>query len=116
MMDMSAFTRFDFSEWSSLAREDPARFEARREEEIERLIAAAPAHIQPRLRRLQWRIDMERRRHSNPLGACLGIYGMMMDSVYGEQGLLPALKQLVHGRENGQVEVRSAAILPFTAV
>jgi hypothetical protein len=114
-MNPAAFKSFDFNEWASLARRDPEAFEVRREEAIEQLILAAPEHLQPRLRRLQWRVDMERRRHDNPLGACLGIYGMMMDSVYGEHGLLPALKRLIQSRAGCEAETRAATILPFRA-
>jgi hypothetical protein len=115
-MDTAAFPRFDFDEWASLARQDPQGFEVRRQEAIEQLILAAPEHLQPRLRRLQWRIDMERRRHDNPLGACIGIYGMMIESVYGEHGLLPALRRLIQGCAGHDAETATASILPFRAV
>ncbi|MCU0841868.1 MAG: DUF3135 domain-containing protein [Thiobacillaceae bacterium] len=85
---------FDFDEWANLARNDAAAFELRRREVVEQFIAQAPAHQRERLRRLQWRIDAERRRYKHPLKSCLAIYDMMWDSLYGGHGLLEALLAL----------------------
>jgi Protein of unknown function (DUF3135) len=83
---------FDFEEWASLATTDPQAFEARREKVIARFIAGATPHTQTRLRGLQWRIDMDRRRASNPLASCMQIFNRMWTSVYGDRGLLDALR------------------------
>lgn len=73
---------FDFDTWAHLAEHDKDEFERRRQAAIENLIASAPASSQRRLRGLQFRIDMERRRAGTPLGACVRISEMMWDSVF----------------------------------
>lgn len=105
---------FDFDTWATLAREDAAAFERRREELLQQFIAHAPQHLQERLRRLQWRIDAERRRYKHPLKSCIALHAMMWESMYGSGGLLEALNTL---REpllgQSQEPSRSADILPF---
>lgn len=96
--------------WRELIRTDPEAFEAKRREVIESYISSVPADRQQRLRRLQWRIDIERKRAANPLQSCLSIYSMMMDSVYGDHGLLNAIYAL---RNAAPVTKKSADILPF---
>ncbi len=93
-MDQPSDSAFDFEEWVLLAKTDPQAFEAKRAEEIARLIAKASPHSQSRLHGLQWKIDMERQRASNPLSSCMRIFNLMWDSVYGERGLLEALYRL----------------------
>ena len=60
----------DFDELAALAKEDPERFELIRQQEIERVLSAAPASIRKRLLGLQWRIDIERERADTPFAAC----------------------------------------------
>ena len=87
---MDAEVSFDFDDWAALARRDRAAFERRRRRVIDGCIAAA--RNTHRLRRLQWRIDMERRRARTPLQACLRISGMMWDRVVAEGGLRDRLQ------------------------
>lgn len=87
---------FNFDQWCALAKSDPEAFEAKRQALIEQTITGAPAHMQQRLRGLQWRVDMERKRAKNPTSACVNIYRMMWTRVYGEGGLLEALDSLMH--------------------
>jgi hypothetical protein len=89
--------KIDFDEWMVLARSDPDEFERRRRILIEKTISRASARSQPRLRCLQWRIDMERQRARTPLAACLRLSSMMWDSVVGESGLLHALDAFRRG-------------------
>lgn len=91
-MTQSPGPDFDFEEWALLAKTDPQAFEAKRGEAIAHLIAGASPRMQTRLRGLQWRIDMDRRRASNPLSSCMQIFNQMWKSVYGERGLLDALQ------------------------
>ncbi len=84
----------DFDEWAALAKSDPAAFEARRQATIEAYLSAAPAENQQRLRGLQFRIDMERQRASNPLSATIRISNMMW-TAFGE--LRDALDRTVNG-------------------
>jgi len=88
---------FDFQEWASLAKDDPDAFERKRREAIEAFIARTPEAEQQRLRGLQFRIDMERQRASNPLSACIRINKMMMDQFTTLRGALDELKSEVEG-------------------
>lgn len=101
---------FDFDAWMKLAQSDPQAFEERRKRVIEEAIAQAPEHMQVRLRALQWRIDMERNRASNPLSACIRLSGMMWEMVYGESGLISAIGELTG---KSQLPHHSADILAF---
>lgn len=111
---------FDFDEWSALARSDPAAFEQRRLELIEEFLRDLPAHDQRRLRGLQFRIDMERRRARTPMAACLRLSAMMWDSLLGSRGLKNALDSLLNAAVSpipqpapALPSVRTARILPF---
>lgn len=113
---MSSQSRpFVFDEWMKLAQSDPRAFEQRRRQAIEETIGSAPADTQQRLRGLQWRIDMERRRSGNPTAAFLRVYKMMMESVYSEGGLSDSLNDLLAGRlvRNETDGSEKAAVLPF---
>ncbi len=92
-------TSFDFDSWVELAKSDPEKFEQKRKEAVNELIESVPEPMQQRLNGLQWRIDMDVRRSSNTMDACLRIYKMMMDSVYSPGGLFEALNALL---ENGE--------------
>jgi hypothetical protein len=81
---------FDFDEWSRLAKVDPSAFEARRLALIEEFLRQFPQPDQQRLRGLQFRIDMVRRRARTPMGACLKISSMMWESLLGSHGLKTA--------------------------
>lgn len=89
-----ALKSFDFDEWMKLAASDPEGFENRRRQVVEEAILSAPQAMQPRLRALQWRIDMERDRASNPLSACIRLCNMMWTVVYGDKGLMTAIGTL----------------------
>lgn len=69
---------FDFDEWSTLANMSPKEFEDRRHHAIENVIANG-TNVR-RLRGLQCRIDLERRRARTPLKACIRLSSMMWDS------------------------------------
>ena len=111
---------FDFDEWARLARTDPFAFEARRLAIIEAFLRQFPPPDQRRLRGLQFRIDMERRRARTPMAACLRLSAMMWDSLLGTYGLKNALEQFL-GQLHAQSPVArpaaartaSARILPF---
>ncbi|MFQ5659242.1 MAG: DUF3135 domain-containing protein [Gammaproteobacteria bacterium] len=83
---------FDFDHWSSVARENPDRFESMRAALLEQMIEQSPEDIKRRMLGLQWRIDQVRNRSANPLAACLRISRMMWNSVLGDHGLLTALE------------------------
>ena len=107
----------NFDEWRELAESDPEEFERRRRDVLDAFIAETPRHVQPHLRRLQWRIDMERRYHwRDPLVATRKIYDMMWESVYGDDGLLPALQSLTDGIQRSpaqDLDADAATVLNF---
>ena len=77
----------DFDTWSEMARTDPETFELMRQAAIEAAIGSANAANQERLRRLQWRIEQERRLAHSPMAACLRLSRMMWRTVLGPGGL-----------------------------
>jgi hypothetical protein len=102
--------RIDFSEWSRLAREAPAEFERRRRETLEAAIARARPALQPRLRGLQSRIDLERRRAKTPLGAAVRLHTMMWDEF---QKLRAALNRLPAGHSLRAQPQTPAQVIAF---
>lgn len=88
---MKSAETFDFDEWKSLAARDPQAFAERREEFIAAQIGRFPAGRRERLTRFQWRLDAERQRSSNPLGACLKFSEQMWDAFYRMDGQLQQL-------------------------
>jgi hypothetical protein len=83
--------QIELREWERLARENPDEFERRRREVVEAAIAQAPEALQPRLRGLQFRIDLERQRAKTPLGAAIRLHCMMWNEF---QALRDALNRL----------------------
>jgi hypothetical protein len=107
---------WNFDDWMALGRSDPIAFEERRRRVIEDAIARAPQRMQARLRALQWRIDMERSRASNPLSACIRLSNMMWEMFCGENGMVSAIRKLTVSDPEAAGEERlphSAKILPF---
>ena len=114
---------FNFDECATLAKTDPTAFAQQRADTIEAVIASAPAERRQQLRRLQWRIDMERQRCSNPMHACIHLFNKMWASVYGERGLLDALMLMQNAQSRAvgapnqtsqsSAASASATILPF---
>lgn len=108
-------SEFNFDSWRDLAQSDPQAFEAKRRAEFERVIDQAPAHLQPRLRGLQWRLDMSRRRHASPLGSCVDAFQEMWNMVYGPQGLLSALRGLSDDGAERRTGHERATVVEFRA-
>lgn len=77
---------FDFLAWSRLANADPAGFEAARRKVVEAMIVIGENPEQ--LRRLQWRLDAERRRARTPMKACLRISSLMWEAFLEFQATL----------------------------
>lgn len=63
-----------------MACDDPQAFESLRSTLIEHCIDSAADDLQPRLRRLQFRVDGIRRMSRSPLGAIIKIQSLMWDS------------------------------------
>ena len=107
----------DWEKWAELARQDPEKFERERVMIIEDLIMSQPPERRHRSRQLQWKIDAVRQTSPNALYACIKIYDLLMDSVYGPKGLLQATDALgkicreTYSADNSIG--KTATILPF---
>ena len=66
-----------FDDLVALSKQNPQELEALRTRLCDQLIDSAPEPQRRRLRGLQFQIDMERRKASNPMAACLRISEMM---------------------------------------
>ncbi len=75
---------FDFDQWATLAKRDQAAFEDCRQASINEAIndAISRGGNERRLRGLQSRIELERRRARTPLKACLRLSSLMWDSTF----------------------------------
>ncbi|MGD9163603.1 MAG: DUF3135 domain-containing protein [Chromatiales bacterium] len=107
-MNIVNHNRLDFDHLTELAQSNPSEFERLRMDTIESYITTLPAERQQRMRRLQWRIDQERR-NSSPMGACLKLSKMMWDHLLGPGGLIG----LLHG--HGPGDRQQASVIPLPA-
>ncbi len=108
-------TELDFDTWADLARTDPDEFERMRLEAIDAFIESVPERNRERLRRFQWRIDVERRRAKTPLAACIRLSSMMWQSLLGDGGLrdrFTLLAASLHGEDEGSTR-QKAQVLAF---
>ncbi len=99
----------DFDYLTGLARSDPSEFERLRRQAIDTYIETLPPERQLRMRRLQWRIDQERRRHT-PMGACVQLSKMMWDHLLGPEGLIGRLQG---GPQLATSTEKTANVIPF---
>jgi hypothetical protein len=115
--DQSCLWNFDFNDWKRLALSDPEEFEKRRQQVIEEFMSRCGAH--PRLRCVQWRIDMERRKYHHPLVSCVHLYSLMWNYVHADNGFLDALLQMSDSScatPPRRHPVKSAKIFQFPAL
>lgn len=109
----------DFEYWRNLAKTDPQGFESAREQAIADYIAGLPIGTRDRMRRLQWRIDMERQRARNPMDAAIRIYDMMWESVGKSMEALEVLAEAMPGAKTSSTKGKKpkppevAKVLPF---
>ena len=102
----------DFDAWMAIAEKDPQGFEEMRRAAIEAVIERAAPASRVRLRRLQWRIDQERRLAPTPMSACIRLSNMMWRNVLGPGGLqerLEELQCLLRGQERPKTPPSSPA-------
>lgn len=71
-----------FENWAKLARENPEQFEKQRRTVIQQFLDSAPEDLRPGLEKIQWRVEQERRRAGNPVGAMIAISKLMWDKLY----------------------------------
>lgn len=113
-MQEKTLPTLDFDAAMALARRDPEAFEQYRQGVIDALIASAPERSRLHLRRLQWRIDQERQRASNPTAACVKLYRMMWDSFAGECGLIDTIRNAHNYPHRAESLQPKAEVLAFT--
>lgn len=104
---------FNFDEWLELANRDPEGFEQRRQAVIENYLNSLPLSKQRRMRGLQFRIDMERRRARTSMGACIKLSSMMWDALLGPKGLAASIQLLTHPHKLQSEQPRNATVLSF---
>ncbi len=93
-----------------LAKRDPEELERLRAQQINQLIESAPEHLKARLKGLQFQIDCKRRLHKSPLGSCIEISRMMMDSLLS---LSETLQRLDANECNTKSSHENAMVLTF---
>jgi len=104
IMKSSHFPEFD--ELSKLAKENPEALEKLRKDLVEQLIQSAPEQYQNRLKGLQVKIDMERRRAKTPIASCIRISQMMQES-------FTKLRDALNQMQNAQAPEKSTGLTPI---
>jgi len=109
---------FDFDYWRRLAKENPDVFETMRKREIDGYISTlGDSSTQDRMSKLQWRIEMERKRSKNPMDSAIRIYDMMWESVGKNfeliQDLAEQFKPQDDGQNNSAVQRSQAKVIKF---
>lgn len=102
-----------FDELMDLARNRPEEFERLRMALCETAINQTSEKIRPRLRGLQFRIDMERRRCHNPLASCIKISAMMHESLVRLSRLLNGEQEYPANPLNNTKQPSSASVIPL---
>lgn len=97
----------DHAALSQLARDDPAAFEAVRQQLIGDLIGRAPEPVKKRLEGLQFRLEHVRRRSRSSLGATVKIYQMMW------QSFMSLRDEMIHFRAPAARPQRNAEVIEF---
>jgi len=82
MTEITYQEQLDFDHWMNMAKNNPEEFESMRSHAIDEVIDSAPKDRQMHLRRLQWRIDMARKRAGSPMAATLIISKMMWEAFH----------------------------------
>ena len=93
-MDTKKVRSIDFDIWAQAAIDSPDDFESMRQQALEEFFASVPEANRERLRRLQWRVEQERRLAHTPMAACVKISRMMWHSLLGKGGLRDRLNGL----------------------
>ena len=86
-MSMREWHNLSLEEREQLFKVYPDRFEKMNETLVAEVISRAKKGRREKLKRLQWRIQAERRRHHSELGAAVALYNMFESYVYGAGAL-----------------------------
>ena len=103
-------------EMIELGRTNPQALERIRIDAVESLINSASEPLQRRLRGLQFQIDCQRRLHKCPMGACLSLSSMMLESLDRLNAVLNselADHHLFSSAPADRPAPLSASVLPF---
>ena len=104
----------EFDQLRQMAQKDPEGLERLRVQLCDQLIQSAPEAYRRKLRGLQFRVDMERRRAKTPMAACIAISGMMHDSFDRLRQVLNEAASNASSTDSQQAEAATAAtVLPF---
>lgn len=104
----------EFDQLREMAQKDPEGLERLRVQLCDQLIQSAPEAYRRKLRGLQFRVDMERRRAKNPMAACIAISGMMHDSFDRLRQVLNEAASSASSATASQADAATAAkVLPF---
>ena len=109
-------TVLDFDDAMELAKNDPEAFEQYRLDAIEALITSVTWKNQQNLRRLQWRIEQERKRAPDPAAACVKIYQMMWDSFIGNYGFVDVICNGNYPSRNADDNTHKAKLFSFSDI
>ncbi len=88
---------------------DKESFEQERKRIIQEELSKYPKAVRERLKKFQWTLDMKRKKCKNALEACFMFHDMLMEQVYGENGLLENLEKLVRASSNLRNEMNKEA-------
>lgn len=104
----------EFDQLREMAQHDPEGLERLRVQLCDQLIQSAPEAYRRKLRGLQFRVDMERRRAKTPMAACIAISGMMHDSFDRLRQVLNEAVSNAASTTGSQADAATAAkVLPF---
>jgi len=95
----------------NLALHEPETLETLRLSWVEETINRAPEHFQRRLRGLQFQIDMEREKASNPVSSCVRLSQMMHAGLANLHEAINKQSEVDGPQHNAQASM--AAIIPF---
>ena len=98
-----------FEELRDLADQDPTQLDQLKNQLVDELIQQASPNTQRRLQGLQFQIEMERRRSTSPMAACIKISSMMHDSLSELSSMLRAQSSASYVRP----QTHKANIIPL---
>lgn len=106
--------KFDFDEWAQLAKQDKIAFEEKRANTLKQYIASRASNERDlrRLNGLQFQINMIRRKHKSPMGACIAISEMMVDKLY-ELVMLDISELILNAEKETEKKSLIDNIIPF---
>ncbi len=103
--DLGVIDLPSFDTLTELAREKPDELELLRQRVIRDVIRSAPSYMRERLNGLQFQIDMERRRSTCAVSACVKISSMMNESLEELRIALSNPEEFLRNRSQQRADV-----------